>query len=212
MTILSLMVVILLKVQMLRLEVVIMNPDIVPSKTEDEAIQEALNRILSDQYKHNVRVTSFLREKLRSWRRCIVSRIYLRLGSCDETTVIVKQFNPDYFGAPDWYGATAEGFIVAQEALGRILSGKRIAPEFYGTVCDAEERRYWLFIEDLGENLQFRREYFADEEIKHCLGLVEKLAEIHLLFADKEEELQALGGGWSAMHKSVWLEWCESRG
>ncbi len=132
------------------------------------------------------------------------------LSSCSTFRIGSKQFNPDYFGAPDWYGATGEGFIVAQEALGRILSGKRIAPEFYGTVCDVEKRRYWLFIEDLGENLQSRREHVADEEMKHCLGLVEKLAEIHLLFTDKEEELQALGGGWSDMYKSVWGDGCES--
>jgi len=125
-------------------------------------------------------------------------------------TVIVKQFNPDYFGAPDWYGATGEDFIAAQEALGRILSGKRIAPELYGTVCDVEKRRYWLFTEDLGENLQPRRKYFADEEMKHCLGLVEKLGKIHLLFADKEKELRALGGGWCDMYKSVWRDTCES--
>ena len=76
-----------------------MSPDIVPPKTEDEAIQEALNRILGNKYKRNVRVTSFLREELRNWHRCIVSRLYLQLDSCDETTVIVKQFSPDYFGA-----------------------------------------------------------------------------------------------------------------
>jgi len=222
---------------------------------EDEAIKEALTRIFSNKYKCDVRITSFLREEISNWRRSVLSRLYLRVvpvpslrsragpdegDSCDETTVIVKQFNPDYFGAPDWYGATGEDFIVAQEALGNILSGKRIAPELYGTVCDVEKRRYWLFIEDLGENLRFRRKYFANEEMKHCLGLVEKLAKIHLLsalnrkhanynarlrlsakdngrlrltallFAEKEEELKALGGGGSDMYKSAWRDGCES--
>ena len=207
---------------------------------EYETVILALTRILSNKYKRDVRITSFLREELRNWRRSIVSRLYLQLDSCDETTVIVKQKNPDEFGMPDWYGATGEDFIVAQEALGRILSGKRIAPELYGTVCDVEKRRYWLFIEDLGENLRFRRKYFANEEMKHCLGLVEKLAKIHLLsalnrkhanynarlrlsakdngrlrltallFAEKEEELKALGGGGSDMYKSAWRDGCES--
>ena len=183
-----------------------MSLDIVPSKTEDEAIKEVLTRILSNKYKRDVRITSFLREEITNWHRSVLSRLYLQLDSCDETTVIVKQFNPDYFGAP----GEGEDFIVAQEALGRILSGKRIAPEFYGTVCDVEKRRYWLFMEDLGENLRFRREYFANEEMKHCLGLVEKLAKIHLLSVEKEEELKALGGGGSDMYKSAWRDGCES--
>ena len=205
-----------------------MSPDIVLPKTEDEAIKEALTRIFSNKYKCDVRITSFLREEITNWRRSVLSRLYLRVApvpdegdSCDETTVIVKQFNPDYFGATDWYGATGEDFIVAQEALGNILSGKRIAPELYGTVCDVEKRRYWLFIEDLGENLRFRQQYFANEEMQHCLGLVEKLAKIHLLFArneverrsgfsEKEEELKALGDGWSDMYKSAWRDGCES--
>jgi hypothetical protein len=210
---------------MLRLEIVIMSPE-----TEDEAIKEALKKILCNKYKRNVRITSFLKKEISNWRRSIVSRVYLRVApvprqvgisaslqpdegdSCDETTVIVKQFNPDFFG-PDWYGATGEDFIIAQESLGRILSGKRIAPEFYGTVCDVEKGRYWLLMEDLGENLRFKREYFAKEEMKHCLSLVEKLARIHLLFAEKEEELKVPGIAGSDMHKSArsaWRDGCES--
>ena len=187
-----------------------MSPDIVPSKTEDEALKEALTRIFSNKHKCDVRITSFLREEITNWRRSVLSRLYLQLDSWDEMSVIVKQFVPDYFDAPDWYGTTGEDFIVAQEALGNILSGKRIAPELYGTVRDVEKRRYWLFIEDLGENLRFRREYFANEEMKHCLGLVEKLAKIHLLSVEKEEELKALGGGGSDMSKSAWHDGCES--
>jgi len=173
---------------------------------EYETVILALTRILSNKYKRDVRITSFLREELRNWRRSIVSRLYLQLDSCDETTVIVKQKNPDEFGMPDWYGATGEDFIVAQEALGRILSGKRIAPELYGTVCDVEKRRYWLFMEDIGENL-VRFDNWENEEMKHCLSFVEKLAEIHLLFADKDEELQVLGGlRGTRHHSSNWIK------
>ncbi|HIE28754.1 TPA: aminoglycoside phosphotransferase family protein [Candidatus Poribacteria bacterium] len=160
---------------------------------EYEAVKEALTRIFSNKYKRDVRITSFLREEIRNWERSVVSRLYLQLDSCDETTVIVKQKNPNEFGAPDWYGVTGEDFIVAQEMIARILSGKRIAPELYGTVCDVEKRRYWLFTEDLGKNL-VRSGDWENEEMKHCLGFVETLAKIHRLFADKEEELQALGG------------------
>ena len=182
-----------------------MSPDSDLSKQrvayEDEAVILALTRIFSNKYKRDVRITSFLREDIRNTHRCVVSRLYLRVApvpdegdSCEETAVIVKQFNPN------WLGVDAEGSIVAHEALGNILSGKWIAPELYGTVRDVEKRRYWLFMEDLGKNLLTGREDFAKEEMKHCLGFVEKLAEIHLLFAlsrrrallfaDKEEELQ----------------------
>jgi len=173
-----------------------MNPDINLSKQrvayEDEAVILALTRILSNKYKRNVEITSFVREDLGSTHRCAVSRLYLRVApgvsegdSCDETTVIVKQFNPN------WLGVDAFDSIIAHEALGRILSGKRIAPELYGTVRDAEKRRYWLFWEDLGKNLVTGREDFENEEMKHCLGFIEQVAKIHLLFAEeKEEELQ----------------------
>jgi len=172
-----------------------MNPNIDLSKQrvayEDEAVKEALNKILSNKYKHDVRITSFIREDLRNTHRGVVSRLYLRVASVpdegdsrDETTVIVKQFHPDWLD-------NGENSIVAQEALGRILSGKRIAPELYGTVRDAEKRRYWLFMEDLGKNLLTGREDFENEEMKHCLSFIEKVAKIHLLFVEeKEEELQ----------------------
>ena len=173
-----------------------MSPNIDLSKQrvayEDEAVKDALTRILSNKYKRDVEITSFVREDLGSTHRCAVSRLYLRVApgvsegdSCDETTVIVKQFHPD------WLGVDAFDSIIAHEALGRILSGKRIAPELYGTVRDVEKRRYWLFWEDLGKNLVCGREGFENEEMKHCLGFIEQVAKIHLLFAEeKEEELQ----------------------
>ena len=205
---------------------------------EYEDVILALTRILSNKYKRDVRITSFLREEISNWRRSVLSRLYLRVApvpsrslpskelkgsrsgpdegdSCDETTVIVKQFNPDYFGGPDWYGVTGEDFIVAQETIGKILSGNRVAPELYGTVCDVEKRRYWLFTEDIGRNL-VRNADWENEEMKHCLGFIEKLAKIHLLFAEKEEELQALRGpqvtpaGWRDMYKFAWRDGCKS--
>ena len=173
-----------------------MSPNIDLSKQrvayEDEAVKEALTRILSKKYKRDAEITGFVREDIKNTHRCVVSRLYLQVApvpdkgdSCDEMTVIVKQFNPN------WLGVDAEDSIVAHEALGRILSGKRIAPELYGTVRDVEKRRFWLFWEDLGKNLVCGREDFENEEMKHCLGFVEKLAKIHLLFAEKkEQELQ----------------------
>jgi len=184
-----------------------MNPNIDLSKQrvayEDEAVILALTRILSNKYKHDVEITSFVREDIKNTHRCVVSRLYLKVApplpprrrggrggvdkwnSCDEMTVIVKQFHPD------WLGVDAFDSIIAHEALGRILSGKRIAPELYGTVRDVEKRRYWLFMEDLGKNLVCGREDFENEEMKHCFRFIEKVAKIHLLFAENDEkELQ----------------------
>jgi len=199
-----------------------MSPDIVLSRTEDEAIKEALIRILSNKYKRDVRITGFSREELRSWQQSTVSRLYLRVAPplpprrrggrggvdegdfCDETTVILKQFNPD---------SNDEDIIIFQEALGRILSGKMIAPEFYGTVRDVEKRRHWLFMEDLGKNLVRGRMDWENEGMRHCLGFVEKLAKIHLLFAEKEEELRVircLRVPPRPHAVSVWRDRCES--
>ena len=74
-------------------------------------------------------------------------------------------------------------------------------------------------MEDIGKNLVRGRKDWENEEMKHCLGFVEKLAKIHLLFADKDEELQALEGmrdkpagpdslypakrGWRGMYESA---------
>jgi len=170
-----------------------MGPDPVLSKQrvayEDGAVKETLTRIFSNKYKRDVEITSFLREDIRNTHRCVVSRLYLRVvpvpdegDSGEETTVIIKQFNPN------WLGVDARDSIVAHEALGNILSGKRIAPELYGTVRDVEKRRYWLFMEDIGKNLMCGREDFENEEMKHCLGFIEKVARIHLLFTEKKEE------------------------
>ena len=61
-------------------------------------------------------------------------------------------------------------------------------------------------MEDIGENL-VRRGDWENEEMKHCLSFVEKLAEIHLLFADKDEELQAFGGLRGTRHRSSnWIK------
>ena len=179
-----------------------MSPDIVPSKTEYEALKEALTRIFSNKYKRDVRITGFSREEIRSWEQSTVSRLYLQLDFCDETTVILKQFNPD---------SNDEDIIIFQEALGRILSGKRIAPEFYGTVRDVEKRRHWLFMEDIGKNLVRGRRDWENEEMRHCLGFVEKLAKIHLLFAEKDEELRALRClQVPPRPHAVWRDRCES--
>ena len=158
---------------------------------EDEAVRETLTRILSERYRRDVVVTGLDREDLGSTHRCIVSRLYFRIASGDsdgdfrrEMTVVIKQFNPD------WLGEDAPDFIAAQETLGRILSGRRIAPELYGAVRDVRRRRYWLFWEDLGKNLVTGREDFENEKMEHCLRFIEQVARIHLLFAgEKEEEL-----------------------
>ena len=163
-----------------------MSPDIVLPKQrvayEDEAVRKALNRILSSKYKCDVEIVSFVRKDIRNTHRCVVSRLYLQLDSCEETTVIAKQFNPN------WLGVDAVDSIIAHEALGNILSGKQVAPELYGTVRDIEKGRYWLFMEDIGENLLCGREDFENEEMKHCLGFIEKVARIHLLFAEENEK------------------------
>jgi hypothetical protein len=169
---------------------------------EDEAVKEAINRILSNQYKRDVRITGFSREEIRSWEHSDVFRLYPQLASCDAMTVILKQFNP---------GVNDENIIALYEALGRMLSGERIAPEFYETVCDVEKKRYWLFMEDIGKNLVRGRRDWENEEMSHCLGFVEKLAKIHLLFAEKEEELRALRCLQVPPYPhAVWRDRCES--
>jgi len=153
---------------------------------EDEAVKTELTKILCDKYNRNLRITNFVREDIREPGRNIVSRLYIQLDDCDRMTVIIKQINPDWL--INVRNVSGEDFIEVSEALGRIMSGKRIAPELYGAVSNSEKRRIWLFMEDLGKNLITGREDFENEDMRHCLGFIEKVAKIHLLFADQNEE------------------------
>lgn len=148
---------------------------------EDEAIKETLTKILSDKYKHDVRIAGFSKVEIRNWEHCIVSRLYIQLYSCETETVIFKQFNPK---------TNDKNIVILQEVIGPILSGKNIAPEFYGTVRDVDKGRYWLFMEDLGENLVKGRYDWVQENIEHCLRFIEKFAKIHLLFLENEKLLR----------------------
>ena len=148
---------------------------------EYETIKETLTRILGDKYKRDIRITEFLSEEIRNWKHCTVSRLYLKIYPRDEITVIIKQFNPE---------TNDEKIMVLQKVLGHILSGEDIAPEFYGTVCEVDRGRYWVFMEDLGKNLVKGKSDWIREDIEHCLGFVEKFAKIHLLFLENEELLR----------------------
>jgi len=153
---------------------------------EDEAVKTELTKILCDKYNRNLRITNFVREDIREPGRNIVSRLYIQLDDCDRMTVIIKQINPDWL--INVRNVSGEDFIEVSEALGRIMSGKRIAPELYGAVSNSKKRRIWLFMEDLGKNLITGREDFENEDMRHCLGFIEKVARIHLLFAEQKEE------------------------
>lgn len=153
---------------------------------EDEAVKNELTKILRDKYNRDLRITSFTREDIRKPGRNIVSRLYIQLDNSDKITVIIKQINPDWL--IDRRMLSGEDFIEVSKSLGRILSGKQIAPELYGTVSNSVKRRYWLFMEDLGKNLITGREDFENEDMRHCLGFVEKVAKIHLLFSEQNEK------------------------
>ncbi len=104
---------------------------------EDEAVKTELTKILSRKYNRDLRITNFTREDIRKPGRNIVSRLYIQLDNCDRMTVIIKQINPDWL-----INVSGEDFITASEALGRIMSGKQIAPELYGTVSDSEKKDF----------------------------------------------------------------------
>jgi hypothetical protein len=163
------------------------------TERKEDAIIDALTRILSDQYGRTIAITGFLRRSLHHEN---VSRLFLELDGRVQTTLIMKRYPREARpGLPLNYceGMTgrfpAKDLIAAQEAILGVLSGSGAAPELYGTICDTEKHHYWLFMEDLGEPLRTVREDFENEEMKHCLGFIETLAKIHRLFVGKEETL-----------------------
>jgi len=107
----------------LRCFILIPNIDLSQIPHGDEALKEVLAKILCDKYRHDVRINDFSKEEIRNWQHSTVFRLYIQLDSSETFTVILKQFNPE---------SNNVDIVILQEALGTILSGKKVAPEYCG--------------------------------------------------------------------------------
>jgi hypothetical protein len=68
-----------------------------------------------------------------------------------------------------------------------LTSGRFDAPTVYASLCDTARRRYWLFVEDVGE-LQLPR-----CEVDHWPAAFRWVARMHAEYYGREGELRALG-------------------
>jgi Ser/Thr protein kinase RdoA (MazF antagonist) len=108
-----------------------------------------------------------------------IDRLRVTLASGERFRVIFKRLSP----GEKLYGNEREVLIYR-----RLLDGERFgAPALYASVHEEGERRYWLFLEDLGSKTL---EEGDDEE---WLAAVRWLARMHGTSHGREDDLRGLG-------------------
>src|SRR5262245_5762401 len=107
-----------------------------------------------------------------------IDRLRVTLTSGEEIPVIFKRLS----AAPGSKGGRREVLIYR-----RLLAGQRFgAPALYGYVHDHAQGRFWLFLEDLGE------ETLGGGDFHDWLAAVRLLAQMHATYHGREEGLRAL--------------------
>jgi aminoglycoside/choline kinase family phosphotransferase len=142
-------------------------------------VQEILARGLGDHFGRPVHVVELHSRFLDMFRTHPISRLHLTLDSGEQLTVIFKRLQP-----------RADRDVRRRILIHRrLLADKRLdAPTVYASVCDEAQRRYWLFLEDLGE---YNKLGWC--EMDAWLAAFRWLARMHAAYYGREEELRALG-------------------
>ena len=108
-----------------------------------------------------------------------ISRVTVTLASGESISVIVKRPQP----GEKLYGNEREVLIYR-----RVLRGQRFgAPALYASVCDVEEARYELFLEDVG------RATLGYDSVETWRAAARWLADMHATYLEREDELRAFG-------------------
>ena len=104
-------------------------------------------------------------------------RVTLRSGEC--VPVVLKRYLPE----------SKDVSNVKEILLYRdLLHGQRFgAPAFYGSVYDDRRRRYFLFLEDVGDMT------LKHGDLEDWLAAIEWLADMHGEYLGREKELRGLG-------------------
>jgi Phosphotransferase enzyme family len=106
-----------------------------------------------------------------------IDRLRVTLDSGRRLRVIFKRLHP---------GAEGKGDRREVLIYRRLLAGQRFgAPALYASVYDPEQGRYWLFLEDLGDQT-------LDGDPEHCRAAACCLAELHATYWGREAQLRAL--------------------
>ena len=141
------------------------------------APREVLEQGLSAHLGRPVRIARLQRRPLATSSHAI-ERLRVMLASGERLRVVFKRLQP----GEKLYGNEREVLIYR-----RLLDGERFgAPALYASVYDEGERRYWLFLEDLGLST------LDEGDVEEWLAAVRWLARMHATYHGREADLRAL--------------------
>jgi hypothetical protein len=141
------------------------------------APRKVLEQGLSAYFGRPVQIAGLRRRPLATSSHSI-DRLRVILGSGERLRVIFKRLSP----GEELYGNEREVLIYR-----RLLDGERFgAPALYASVFDEDERRYWLFLEDLGPST------LDDGDVEEWFAAVRWLARMHGTYHGREADLRAL--------------------
>jgi hypothetical protein len=142
------------------------------------APREVLQQGLSVHFGRPVRITRLQRRPLATSSHAI-ERLRVMLASGERLRVVFKRLQ----AGEKLYGNEREVLIYR-----RLLDGERFgAPALYASVHDEGERRYWLFLEDVGSST------LDEGDVEEWLAAARWLAGVHASYHGREDDLRELG-------------------
>jgi aminoglycoside/choline kinase family phosphotransferase len=142
------------------------------------ALREVLEQGLCVHFGRAVRIAGLERQSQAASTHAI-ERQWVTLASGERLPVVFKRLQP----GDDLYGNEREVLIYQ-----RLLDGERFgAPALYASVNDEAERRYWLFLEDVGSSA------LDEGDVEEWLSAARWLAGMHGAYHGREDDLQELG-------------------
>jgi hypothetical protein len=138
---------------------------------------EVLEQGLSAHFGRPVRIAGLKCRPLATSSHAI-ERLRVMLASGERLRVVFKRLQP----GEKLYGNEREVLIYQ-----RLLAGQRFgAPALYASLYDEGERRYWLFLEDLGLST------LDEGDVEEWFAAVRWLARMHGTYHGRENDLRAL--------------------
>jgi hypothetical protein len=145
---------------------------------KDPAPWQVLEQGLSAHFGRPVRIAGMERRPLAASSHAI-ERLRVILASGERLRVVFKRLQP----GEELYGNEREVLIYR-----RLLDGERFgAPALYASAYDEGERRYWLFLEDLGSCT------LDEGDVEEWLASARWLAGVHGSYHDRGDDLRELG-------------------
>jgi aminoglycoside/choline kinase family phosphotransferase len=139
---------------------------------------EVLEQGLSAHLGRPVRIAGFKRRSQAASSHAI-ERLRVMLASGERLRVVFKRLQP----GEELYGNEREVLIYR-----RLLDGERFgAPALYASTYEERERRYWLFLEDVGTST------LDEGDVEEWLAAARWLASMHATYHGREGDLRALG-------------------